>query len=129
MADNVPGEVSGIALPFSVSHDGGIKLMRGDELISQYVKVYCGDWENDNPFNVGGISPAPIFEPVSDTGWKSIVRRQVTQAFANYLNRTNLAELIDISFTHEAEGESTMDVRFKSIESDEELALSVPLEG
>ena len=102
--------------------------MTGDDLITQYVRVYGSDWNNDNPYNQdGGIGVDAVFEVADSPAWRGVVRRKMTEMFRLYLERTNLAKLKDIAFRQDTEGEVAMDVRFRSIESDEELAVTVPL--
>lgn len=126
--DNVDGEASGIASPFAVGQDGGIRLAKGDSLITQYVETYVSDWENDNPFNQDdGITAAPIFSIADDDAWKARARKRVKRGFELYLQRSNLAELKDLYFSQDEEGAVNLNVLFRSIESDEELAISRPL--
>ena len=120
------GEASGTQLPFAASASGGLRLAIADDLIAQYIRIYVGDWENDNPYNQdGGISPAVIFQNAEDPSWKGIVRRRVEELFRRFLTRSNLAEFRGIRFGQTEEGESNMEVTYRSIESDEELVVAV----
>jgi hypothetical protein len=124
---SVAGEATGLALPFAASGEGGLKLLLGDELILQYVRTYAADCDSDNPFQDVGIGLGAVFQVSSDPAWKGQVRRKMEQMFRLYLERANLARLQSISFTQTTEGETTMDVVFVSLESNEEHALNIPI--
>ena len=122
------GQASGIALPIRADHNGSAQLRYGDELITQYVRTYAADWDNDNPFNDDGdLGLAAVFDIAAAAGYKAVARRHIKRMFDFFLARTNLARLVSVSFVHVKEGEVTMEIRYRSIESDEELATSVPL--
>jgi len=124
---NVAGEASGLALPFAASGEGGAKVLYGDELILQYVRTYAADCDSDNPFQDLGIGLEAVFQISSDPAWKGQVRRKMRRMFRLYLERTNLATLKSISFDKTEEGVDTMNVVFISIESNEELAINIPI--
>lgn len=126
---SVTGEASGLALPFQASGEGGLKVMTGDEYIIQLVRTYAADCDSDNPFqNDMGIGLEAVFQVSSDPAWKGQVRRKMQQMFKQYLERTNLAVLKSVNFTKDTEGEETMNVVFISVESNEELAVSIPID-
>lgn len=124
---NPNNEASGLAFPFKVSRSGGIETMTSDELITAYVRIYCSDCESDNPYQDLGIGSDAIFQVSSDASWKAQVRRKVKQAFSLYLEPSNLAKLKSISFSKDTEGEDNVDIIFFSIETNEELAINIPV--
>jgi len=124
---NVTGEASGLALPFAPSGEGGIKVLYGDEYILQLVRTYAADCDSDNPFQDVGIGLEAVFQLSSDGAWKGQVRRKLQQMFKLYLERTNLAVLKSVSFEKGEEGVDTMNVVFISVESNEELAINIPI--
>jgi len=124
---NVAGEASGLALPFAASGEGGLQVLYGDEYILQLVRTYAADCDSDNPFQDVGIGLEAVFQVSSAAAWKGQVRRKMQAMFRLYLERTNLAVLKSVSFAKTEEGEDTMNVIFISIESNEELAINVPI--
>lgn len=124
---NVAGEASGLALPFAASGEGGLAVLYGDEYILQLVRTYAADCDSDNPFQDIGIGLEAVFQLSSDGAWKGQIRRKMQQMFKLYLERTNLAVLKDVSFAKTEDGVDTMNVVFISVESNEELAINIPI--
>jgi len=127
MSVHATGEASGLAMPVAIGGDGGLKLLAGDEYITQLVRTYAADCDSDNPFQDVGIGLEAVFQLSSDGAWKGQVRRKLQQMFKLYLGRTNLAVLKSVSFEKGENGENTMNVVFISVESNEELAINIPI--
>lgn len=115
-------------MPFAASGSGGLQMLSGDDLILQYIKTYAADCDSDNPFQSDlGIGSQPIFANSADSAWKGQVRRKIEQMFRLYLERTNLARLRSLTFSVGEDGEDILDIKYLSIESDEDQSISLPI--
>lgn len=129
MPNGTTGEFSsGILIPFQANGAGGIKLVDGDDYLRQIVRVRVAPGNSDNPFLSFGIADDAVFQNVSDTGWRSVIRRRIENFFQT-LQRAQLVKLLSVAFQPSTTSPEEFDavIRFLSIETNTEQEVKTPI--
>jgi len=119
----------GIAVPAKAIR-GRLKLLGGDEYVTQLVMTMLGANDSDNPFQDIGLGDWMIYE-LNDQMTEGEIREQVIAGFRS-LEVDQLAKLDDpqkdLVFTRtEESGELQLDLTYTNMETQERIELEVPI--
>ena len=117
----------GIKLP-ARAKAGRLELLGGDDYIEQLIRVGLGSPDSDNPWNTSGLGEFMI-HGINDSQLDSEIRPKVEAVFRS-LQRDQLAELSKkpgaLKFTHNAEGERSLEIAYRNLENGSRRILEVP---
>ncbi len=112
----------GLQLPLQPSRSGGLRLLSGDEYITQLIQSLVADDESDNPFLEIGLTIGTIFANLSDGGWRAQQQKRIKDLFLE-LERAQIAKLKSATFGDTAgnePGTHQVTILYYSIETDTE---------
>lgn len=115
----------GLAIPIRTVQ-GRTATVAGADQMDLLVQLILADGENANPFNTDVGTAAGVFG-LQDAAQRAILSRRVRQHF-DRLYADGRAELLDLSVQNDDDaGETTVQILYRDLETDEERPLSVTI--
>jgi len=120
----------GLKLPVGVDATGGTAMVEGEDNNKQVIFTALSDCDNENAFQQAlGLGTDMIFD-INDPIARADILRKVTSLFQEFEALHRFKLLTDtVRWTHEKEGQLTLEFIYHDLESDEQKPFAKSFSG
>lgn len=108
----------GFAVPIRPNQQGGAEIVEGAEQLRQILLLALAESDDDNPFQVVGLTPDMIFD-INDPSAHNRIKQRVRGIISKFSDRLILKPGTDIRVYQNVEGEINCEFDYYDIENND----------